>query len=77
MEKPDKAVVALVRIINGTQHPALRFQCTVLPEAVTDEFIRFGKTPGDELVGWWPLRDVVVDKVLGTPTADGLGYTHE
>lgn len=74
MEKPDEAVVALVRVINGTQHPALRFQCTLKPDMVKDEFIRIGNTPGDELVGWWPLRDLVVDKVLGMPTADGKGF---
>lgn len=66
----------LVRVLNGTQHPALRFQVTAKPEHVKDEYIRFGNTPGDELVGWWRLDDIMIDKVLGTPTPDGKGYTH-
>lgn len=62
-------------MINGTQHPALRFQVTINPAHVKDEFIRIGGTPGDELVGWWPLNDLVMDKLLGYPTQDGKGFT--
>lgn len=72
---PEKPIVCLVRVINGTQHPALRFQVTIKPEAVNGEFIRLGPTAGDELVGWWPLNDLVMDKLLGYPTADGKGFT--
>lgn len=75
MEKPEQPIVALVRVINGTQHPALRFQCTIQPDQVKDEYIRIGATQGDELVGWWLLKDLVIDKVLGKPTADGKGFT--
>lgn len=75
METPHAAKVCIVRLINGTQHPALRFQVTVRPQDVNGEYIRFGGTQGDELVGWWLLSDIVVAKVLGTPTADGKGWT--
>lgn len=71
---PEKPTVCLVRVINGTQHPALRFQVTVDPKAVNGEFIRIGPTPGDELVGWWLLSDLVMDKLLGYPTPDGKGW---
>lgn len=74
MDKPEKPVVALVRILNGTQHPALRFQVTLKPEQVREGYIRFGNTPGDELVGWWLLEDIVLAKVLGEPSADGKGW---
>lgn len=77
MEAPKEAKVCIVRLINGTQHPALRFQVTVSPAAVNGEYIRFGLTAGDELVGWWLLDDVVIAKVFGTPTADGKGWTSE
>ena len=75
MEIPDKPQVCLVRVINGTQHPALRFQVTVNAAYVKHGRIRFGSTAGDELVGWWPVEDVVVDRVLGYPSADGKGFT--
>ena len=71
---PEKAEVCLVRLINGTQHPALRFQVTVKPEKVVEGRIRFGETQGDELVGWWLLDDLLVDKVLGYPNPDGKGW---
>lgn len=73
---PDEPQVVLIRVLNGTQHPALRFQVTVRPDRVMDDRIRFGNTQGDELVGWWPLDDLLVDRVLGKPTEDGKGYTN-
>ena len=77
MKTPLEAKVCIVRIINGTQHPALRFQVTIQPEKVNDEYIYIGGTPGDQLVGWWLLEDIVVAKVLGTPTPDGKGWVSE
>lgn len=77
MKSPDKSMVCIVRLINGVQHPAVRNQVTLLPENVKDEFIRIGNTAGDELVGWFLLEDLVLVKVLGTPTADGKGFINE
>lgn len=74
MKAPKKKEVVLVRVLNGTQHPALRFQVTIDPERVNGDCIRLGNTQGDELVGWWPLEDLLVAKVLGVPTADGKGW---
>ena len=47
------------------------------PENVAPPYIRLGGTPGDELVGWWRLEDILLERVLGTPTADGKGWTAE
>lgn len=74
MDAPTEAKVCIVRVLNGTQHPGLRFQVTLQPHAVSQGRIRFGATPGDELVGWWPLEDILVDRELGTPTPDGKGW---
>ena len=74
METPEKDSVVLVRVINGTQHPALRFQVTAKADNVKQGRIRFGNTQGDELVGWFPLAELVMDKLLGYPTPDGKGW---
>lgn len=70
MKAPTKKQCVLVRCINGTQHPGLRFQVTVDPARVRDEYIRFGigydtGGRGDELTGWMKLTEWEIDYVFG------------
>lgn len=43
------------------------YQVTIDPEKVSPsgEFIRFGNTPGDELLGWQPTEWLTVEEILG------------
>jgi hypothetical protein len=70
---PDKKTVCIVRLMNGVQHPAVRFQVTVDPDLSKDGYIRFGAA-GDELAGWFRLEDIYMEKLLGEPAADGKTF---
>ena len=71
---PDKKTVCIVRLMNGVQHPAVRFQVTVDPDKAKDGFIRFS-TAGDELAGWFKVEDIYLEKLLGHPSEDGKSFT--
>lgn len=52
------------------------YQVTIRPDKIVDDFIRFGDTPGDEITGWQPTMDIVIDQVLAklesAPDREGI-----
>ena len=65
-----RPVVAIVRLMNGMQHPAVRFQVALIGEnrSPRGEMVRLGQTPGDELNGWFRIDDLLLVEVLGEIT---------
>lgn len=71
LERPILAIVRLKpenkekRDIGGVLTPY--YQVTIDPAhlAPSKEFIRFGKVHGDEIMGWRPVDDIIVEEVLG------------
>lgn len=67
----DKKVVAIVRFgpetVTGGMRPAEYYQVTIDPKKVSPngEFIRFGLSPGDEIVGWQRVKALTVLEILG------------
>lgn len=78
MEKPDNIQVALVSL-NSVEYGPNRvpyFQVTLNPDHVSGEYIRFGDTSGDELVGWFDLEEIDLHQVFyELDTNDALQYT--
>ena len=62
-----RPVVAIVRLMNGMQHPAVRFQVALIGDnrSPSGEMLRLGQTPGDELQGWFSIEDIMLIEVLG------------
>jgi hypothetical protein len=74
IEKLERPILAIVRLapenkekrdMAGVLTPF--YQVTIDPANLspTKEFIRFGKVHGDEIMGWRPVEDVVVEEVMG------------
>ena len=61
-----RPVVAIVRLLNGVQHPAVRFQVALIGEnrSPSGDMIRLN-TPGDDLAGWFRIEDLFLAEVLG------------
>jgi len=61
------------------KHPGQFYQVTIDPDFMSPggDFIRFGMTPGDEIVGWQMVSGLTICEVLGYydgdvyPTAPG------
>ena len=67
MDKPDSTIVAIVTLNSNVPHPNMRtpyFQATISPSRVKDDYIRFGDISGDELVGWFELKEIDIHSVL-------------
>ena len=75
VDSPTEPICAIVRLLNGVQHPAVRFQVTIRPDQLKDEYIRFGNTREDELVGWFRLEDLHLEKILGLVKLNEDGKT--
>ena len=72
---PDEPFCAVLKFRDGLvygqqipQMPAVLVQCTVRMDKVSPSgaLIRFGDTPGDELIGWMRRDYLEVVEVLGT-----------
>lgn len=74
IEKLERPILAIVRLspenkerrdMAGMVTPF--YQVTIDPENLSPsrEFIRFGKTHGDEIMGWRPVTDIIVEEVIG------------
>lgn len=74
IEKLDRPIVAIVRLapenkekrdMAGVITPF--YQVTIDPQNMSPsrEFIRFGGVHGDEIVGWRPVTDIIVEEVIG------------
>ena len=72
---PELDFCAIVKFRDGLiygqqipQMPAVMAQVTVRPDKVSPSgaLIRFGDTPGDELIGWMRREYLEVVEVLGT-----------
>ena len=59
------------------QNPAVLLQVAVKPDnrSPSGKLIRFGNTPGDEIVGWTPIDYLEVVEVLGYLDQDGKTVT--
>lgn len=53
--------------------PATFFQVTLDPKNVSPngDYIRFGLTPGDEIVGWQRISSMTICEILGAFNEDG------
>jgi hypothetical protein len=74
IEKLERPILAIVRLkpenkekrdLAGVLTPF--YQVTINPQAMSPsrEFIRFGSVHGDELMGWRPVEDIIVEEVIG------------
>ena len=71
LERPILAIVRLApedkakRDLAGVLTPY--YQVTIDPRLMSPskEFVRFGTIQGDEIVGWRPVQDVIVEEILG------------
>lgn len=73
---PSTATVAIVNYRQGVPtpvNPTILFQVTIRSDKCSPSgaFIRFGDTPGDELVGWQRRDLLEVCEVLGEVQEDG------
>lgn len=75
MQAPTAPICAIVRLLNGVQHPAVRFQVVLRPDQCTAGYIRLGNTPEDELNGWFKLDDLYLEHILGRATKSGENPT--
>lgn len=59
--------------VNSGLRPATYYQVTIDPSKVSPngDYIRFGMTPGDELVGWQKVDGITVCEILGEYNEDG------
>lgn len=74
IEKLERPILAIVRLapenkerrdMAGMITPF--YQVTLDPANLSPsrEFIRFGKVHGDEIMGWRPVSDIIVEEVIG------------
>lgn len=74
IEKLERPILAIVRLapenkekrdLAGVLTPF--YQVTIDPNAMSPskEFIRFGGIHGDEITGWRPVTDIIVEEVIG------------
>lgn len=74
IEKLERPILAIVRLapenkekrdLAGMLTPF--YQVTINPQALSPsrEFIRFGGIHGDEINGWRPVTDIIVEEVIG------------
>ena len=75
MQLPEKAILAIVRPLDGVQNPGLLFQVIIDPKKVNGEFIRLGDYGGDELTGWKRWENIDIVHILGTLGEDGKTVT--
>lgn len=73
MVVPDQPSVCIVRLINGIQQPQIRYQAILDPKKVSGNYIRL-EGPGNDLVGWFSLDDLILERTIGTPSPDGKGW---
>ena len=70
LERPIVAIVAFASQIEVSEHGhgyhLPHYQVTIDPKALspTQEFIRMGEVPGDEITGWQPVNEIVVEEVV-------------
>ena len=60
-------IVAIVHFQSEENIPRrqIYYQITIDPEAFTEGgFVRFGQHDGDEITGWQPANDIVIDEIL-------------
>lgn len=74
IEKLERPILAIVRLkpenkekrdLGGVLTPY--YQVTIDPANLSPskEYLRFGSVQGDEIMGWRPVEDVLVEEVLG------------
>lgn len=74
IDKLQRPIVAIVRLapenkerrdMAGVLTPF--YQVTIDPKSMSPskEFIRFGSVHGDEIMGWRPVTDIIVEEVIG------------
>jgi hypothetical protein len=77
IDKLQRPILAIVRLapenkerrdMAGMLTPF--YQVTIDPSSMSPskEFIRFGRVHGDEITGWRPVSDILVEEVLGEYT---------
>src|SRR5687768_20065 len=74
IEKLERPIVAIVRLASENKEKrdlagvvTPYYQVTVSKDHLspTREFIRFGMIHGDEINGWRPVADIVIEEVIG------------
>jgi hypothetical protein len=70
----ERQVIAIVHFKNeemvvNAGGRLIHYQVTIDPEndqqlSPTGEFIRFGDVSGDEITGWQPCNNIVIDEIL-------------
>ena len=73
MKVPEKPTVCIVRLINGIQSPQINFQAILDPDKVSGNYIRL-EGPGNDLMGWFNLDDLILEHTVGIQTPDGKGW---
>src|SRR5688572_14980491 len=74
LEQPIVAVVCFASQVEASEKvPGFHlphYQVTIDPQALSPskEFIRFGEVPGDEITGWQPVEEIMVEEVLAQYT---------
>jgi hypothetical protein len=78
MKVPEQKIVSIVKFKNTNdgspfQTRTIYFQVTIDPDNVSpsEAYIRFGETPGDEIIGWQEVELLEIVETLAVADENG------